>query len=121
MSVVPFRTLERVISFTRRKAVVKTEICTRPGVNKVTCRVTDPVPVTGLGNKTTPPVPTIGVRVGVTVSTGLLVSVAVDVSLWVKVGVIETVSEAVGVKVPVEEDVGVFVKVEVAVAVGVPV
>jgi len=38
--------------------------------------VTDPGPVTGLGNSTTPPAPGVAVRVGVTVLTSVLVLVA---------------------------------------------
>jgi hypothetical protein len=112
--------LDSVISFTRRKAVVKTEICTRPAVDKWRLRVTGPGPVTGFGNSTTTEVADgVEVRVGVRLLTAVLVCVAegVNVPVEVKTGVIVGVGEAVEVEVFVGEAVGVLVLVNVEVTV----
>src|SRR5580658_10447000 len=98
MSVVPAGTLGKLTSFTRRKAVVKTEICARPAEDKSTCRVTGPGPAAGFGNNTTLLKPA-GVEVR------LAVRDAVGVIEWVGVGLLT------GVLVPVAVGVGVSLKV----------
>ena len=79
--------MERSISFTFRKARVKTSILTWiAGDLKETWTVTGPGPVAGFGNSIAAPVP-VGVGVVVKVAVGVIVEVADAVGVGLGVGV----------------------------------